>query len=113
MGRFFLVFFVTGVIGYFSIFLAIIAGGLLFFGKYAPFPAPESVPYFVARFVILAINLFPGILFIRWQAKRYPQNPIWIPWLGGLLALSIVGTLSLGFMSFRGMSTVNGESTRA
>ncbi|MDO8729575.1 MAG: hypothetical protein Q7J69_00055 [Candidatus Omnitrophota bacterium] len=101
MGRFFFSFFITLVIGYFSIFLATIAGGLLFFGKYAPLPSPEKVPYAVARLVVLAVNLFPGLLFTRWKARKDPSNSMWV-WLGGLLASGIISVLALGLMFFSG-----------
>ncbi len=101
MRRFFLVFFITLVIASFSIILSLVTGALLFFGKYALFPSPESVPYFVPRLISRVVELFPCFLFIRWQVRKHSQRPAWIVWLGGLLAIGIAQALFWGPMKYR------------
>ncbi|GEM_PF-5314779 len=98
MGRFFLTFFLTLVIGYFSILLSVVVVGFLFFGKYALIPSPERVPYTVPTAISWLISLLPGIWFVRRQARK---GPAWVAWLGGALALGIVQDLFWGLMFFR------------
>ena len=100
MGGFFLVFFITLAIGFPSMLLAIVIGGILFFGRYAPFPVPGSTPTLVANVVQVMIALLPGLVFVRFFRRWDRDSPGWGIWLGGFLALGITAALLVGLMSF-------------
>ena len=97
MRRFFFVFLITLVIGFLSLLLAIVAGGLLFYGERAPFSSPERVPYIVPNLVQGAIMLLPGIWFIRGQARRGQGLAVWAI---GVATLVVAEFLFWGFISF-------------
>ena len=100
MLRFFLVFFLTLLIGFFSPVLSLAVNALLFFGKHALLSSPERVPYVVPQVLAVVVTFLPPLVFIRWHARK--KGPAWISWAAGLPGLAVGNLLYWFLVSFGG-----------